>query len=79
MCSECGWINHKLTLADREWTCEECGVIHDRDRNAARNLEYLARSSQERLNARGEASSGLPVMAGETSFEEAGMKIVELA
>ena len=30
--------NVNLTLKDREWTCPECGVIHDRDVNAAINL-----------------------------------------
>jgi putative transposase len=45
-CSECGEINDNLTLADREWTCA-CGVRHDRDINAARNLENVAVSSTE--------------------------------
>lgn len=45
-CSECGEINENLTLADREWTCA-CGVYHDRDMNAARNLEIVAVSSTE--------------------------------
>ena len=35
VCSECGTINNNLTLADREWTCPECGVVHSRDTNAA--------------------------------------------
>jgi putative transposase len=37
LCHVCGCINKKLTLADRIWTCD-CGVIHDRDVNAAMNL-----------------------------------------
>lgn len=45
-CSVCGEINENLTLADREWTCA-CGVLHDRDMNAARNLEIVAVSSTE--------------------------------
>lgn len=45
-CSECGEINENLTLADREWTCA-CGVLHDRDMNAAKNLEIVAVSSTE--------------------------------
>jgi len=41
MCS-CGEINHKLTLADREWTCLKCGTTHDRDILAANNIKKFA-------------------------------------
>ena len=34
-CSNCGHINHDLTLKDRHWRCPNCGVLHDRDVNAA--------------------------------------------
>lgn len=40
-CNNCGYRlegEHKLTLADREWTCPNCGVNHDRDINAAENI-----------------------------------------
>ena len=37
-CSDCGWIIHDLPLDVREWTCENCRVVHDRDHNAARNV-----------------------------------------
>lgn len=37
-CADCGWINQDLKLSDREWTCNSCGVIHDRDVNASRNI-----------------------------------------
>ena len=36
--ADCGWINENLTLADREWTCQGCGEIVDRDLNAAQNI-----------------------------------------
>ncbi|MEF3193375.1 MAG: transposase [Halothiobacillaceae bacterium] len=42
LCSVCGWKNDALSLRDREWTCSECGTHHDRDHNAALNLERLA-------------------------------------
>jgi len=38
LCPNCGVINADLTLADRIWRCV-CGVIHDRDLNAARNID----------------------------------------
>jgi len=39
-CSCCGWKNVNLTLADREFICEGCGLIIDRDENAALNIEH---------------------------------------
>ncbi len=37
-CSACGYIVEKLPLSVREWTCPECGTLHDRDANAAANI-----------------------------------------
>ena len=37
-CSDCGHTVPKMPLKVREWTCPECGSIHDRDINAARNV-----------------------------------------
>lgn len=37
LCGGCGTINRELTLADRVWSCG-CGLEHNRDVNAARNL-----------------------------------------
>src|SRR5699024_2195984 len=38
LCSACGKLQEKLPLNVRTWTCE-CGVIHDRDVNAAINIK----------------------------------------
>jgi putative transposase len=38
-CSCCGWKNNNLKLSDREFICEECGLVIDRDENAAINIE----------------------------------------
>ena len=43
-CSGCGWVKAKLTLAERTFTCEACGLRMDRDLNAARNLARLVQS-----------------------------------
>ena len=37
-CSDCGYTMPKMPLNVRQWTCPECGSIHDRDINAARNV-----------------------------------------
>ena len=37
-CSDCGHTIAKMSLETRAWTCPECGSIHDRDINAARNV-----------------------------------------
>ena len=37
-CSDCGHTVSKLPLSVREWVCPECGTVHDRDINAARNV-----------------------------------------
>jgi putative transposase len=56
-CSACGWVKAKLTLAERTFACEACGLRIDRDLNAARNLaklaEHVAQSGWETPNARG--------------------------
>ena len=49
-CSNCGYINQDLTLKNREWTCKECGVKHDRDILASQNI--LAQVQRE-LNLKG--------------------------
>lgn len=37
-CSECGYIKPKLSLSERNFECECCGAVIDRDKNASINL-----------------------------------------
>jgi putative transposase len=46
-CSNCGVINEDLTLNDRQWVCKSCGVLHDRDFNAAKNICRVGQTLQE--------------------------------
>src|SRR2546430_28975 len=82
-CHECGWIKEDLTLADRVFICEQCGVVLDRDYNASLNIrdealrlvtDVPAVASSERKFACGAGSSGSEM--GETFCCEAGTKVL---
>ena len=52
-CSKCGRVKAKLSLAERVYKCDGCGLVMDRDLNAALNIN-VAGSAPETLNAHGE-------------------------
>ena len=54
-CSGCGAVKAKLTLAERTYTCTTCGMVLDRDLNAARNLAALAAEVNRRREWPGDA------------------------
>jgi putative transposase len=68
-------VNAKLSLAERVFRCEGCGLVIDRDVNAARNLLVLAVSGRGACGAevRGPHEAGLvgspvrPGVAGHTA------------
>jgi putative transposase len=39
LCNNCGYKKDDLTLNDREWICPNCYIKHNRDLNAAKNIE----------------------------------------
>jgi putative transposase len=52
ICSSCSVkTKQKMSLHVREWTCEYCGVVHDRDINAAINLKQGTIKCLEQLKA----------------------------
>ena len=84
ICSGCGHVKAKLSLSERTYRCERCGLVLDRDHNAARNLaalvqvhtdagiEMVAGSGPETRNARG--VDVRPGPAGQTAVNrEAGI------
>ena len=52
-CSGCGGVKAKLSLNERTYRCDSCGLVLDRDLNAAINI-CVAGSAPETLNAHGE-------------------------
>lgn len=59
-CSACGGRKPSLTLVDRTYVCEHCGVVVDRDLNAAINLARLGEipSGERPPGELGSAESG---------------------
>ena len=51
-CSNCGRVKAKLSLSERTYHCDSCGLVLDRDLNAAINI-CVAGSAPETLNAHG--------------------------
>ena len=52
ICSDCGNRKAELALATREYRCHVCGLVMDRDENAAINIETEAARSADSLNGR---------------------------
>ena len=46
-CSGCGTVKAKLSLAERTFCCQACGLVVDRDVHAARNLAALVDGIQQ--------------------------------
>lgn len=47
VCPKCGCIDRSLTLADREWKCNDCGMLHDRDVAAAQVIKIIGQGMPE--------------------------------
>jgi len=58
-CSSCGAVMEAIPLHVREWQCPVCGIVHDRDANAAINI-----LNQSTVGATGSNAWGQPVRPG---------------
>ena len=68
-CSNCGRVKAKLSLSERVYHCDGCGLEIDRDLNAAINIK-VAGSAPETLNAHGaDVRPGIPRDAGRTAVK----------
>jgi len=66
----CGHLNHDLKLSHRSWICPVCGKSHDRDHNAAINLERLASVPVEQVALPEAFRKVTPVRARENGKHE---------
>ena len=71
-CHVCGYIYEALTLDMREWACPTCGVRHNRDMNAAKNILAVGRT----VNACGETVRPRRAMPDVARPDEAGISRV---
>lgn len=68
-CSNCGTVKAKLSLNERVYHCDVCGLSMDRDLNAAINL-MVAGSAPETLNARGGDVRRADIVSGNADPDE---------
>lgn len=71
-CSGCGSVKPLLNLSERTFICQACGMVLDRDLNAAIHRVNVAVSSIDTRNACGVGSSGILETGCETTHGEAG-------
>jgi putative transposase len=57
-CHACGTVRHQMSLGERTFHCDTCGLSCDRDRNAAANLAAWAEHAQAPRTAK--RAAGLP-------------------
>jgi putative transposase len=72
-CSDCGFRWGKLNLSIRSILCVSCGAEHDRDENAAKNIQQVGvgrtHDSKRTVRARKPASVAMPVDLFSPSME----------
>ena len=73
-CSRCKTVKAKLTLSERTYRCEHCGLVADRDANAAANLASLAEAvtSTGTASGAGTGQGNLANAQGDDKFMPSG-------
>ena len=61
LCSACWHRDGPKPLGIRAWACQACGVLHDRDANAARNILVAAGLAETQNACGGSVSPGQPL------------------
>ena len=84
-CSRCGTLKQRMGLVERTFRCDRCGLVMDRDRNAAANLAAWAEQHHARVpdrqaggrvnNAPGGDGNGHRRDDGATGPHEGGTKV----
>jgi putative transposase len=73
-CSDCGFRWGKLDLSIRSVLCVSCGAEHDRDENAAKNIESsgleLAHDAKRTMNGRKTGFSSTPIASSNQPYSE---------
>jgi putative transposase len=84
-CSRCGLVRQRMGLAERVFCCDGCGLVMDRDRNAAANLAAWAEQQHAQapdrqaggriINAPGGEGAGRHLAGGATGPCEGGTDV----
>jgi putative transposase len=53
VCPDCGHGGPRLSLNVREWRCEHCGAVHDRDIASARVIAFVGAVGPDVMRAEG--------------------------
>ena len=71
-CSQCGNVKDQISLRERTYECPVCGLVIDRNLNAALNLEQLITARSAGSYACGEEKFMSTLKSGQVLFHEAG-------
>jgi putative transposase len=53
VCPDCGHVGPRLSLNVREWRCEHCGAVHDRDIASAKVIAFVGAVGPDVMRAEG--------------------------